>query len=175
MKRTGAIVIDASFAMTILLDEDDGPAAGRAMAAWVTDGDRLVVPAHFWLEVVNALSLRHRRPGSFVLEAVHRLDTFGLETVDVDRALVILSIDLAERHHLSAYDAAYLAVASSLDASIATFDSALRRAAGSRVVRLGETRLSETPATYEHPVTWPSYRGASAYLSKLRAEAARPG
>ena len=31
------------------------------------------------------------------------------------------------------------------------------------------------PAPYEHAVTWPNYKGASAFLAKLRAEAARPG
>jgi len=36
-------------------------------------------------------------------------------------------------------------------------------------------KLSETPAVYEHDVTWPNYKGASAFLAKLRAEAARPG
>ena len=97
-----------------------------------------------------------------------------LETTELDRGLVVLAIDLAERHGLSTYDAGYLALAVSMDASIATFDAALRRAAGKRAVRIGPARLSETPAGYEHAVTWPNYAGASAFLAKLRAEAATP-
>jgi len=31
------------------------------------------------------------------------------------------------------------------------------------------------PGVYEHPVTWPNYKGASAYLAKLRVQAGRPG
>ena len=70
-------------------------------------------------------------------------------------------------------------LAETLVAPLATLDRALARAAGSRARFLGPGdpghRLSEPPAAYEHDVTWPNYKGASAYLSKLRAEAARLG
>ena len=32
-------------------------------------------------------------------------------------------------------------------------------------------RLHDAPAVYEHDVTWPNYKEASAYLAKLRTEA----
>ena len=59
------------------------------MASWVTNGDRLVVPAHFWLEVVNALLaassldriVRSSRPSI----GSTRSDS---KRVDVDRPLV---------------------------------------------------------------------------------------
>ena len=133
------------------------------------------MPSHFWLEVANGLLMRWHWPGAEVLEAIHDLDRLRLETIELDRAAVVLAIDLSERHGLTAYDAAYLALAISMDASLVTFDDALRMAAGSRALHIGPARLSETPAPYEHPVTWPHYKGASAYLAKLRAEAARPG
>ena len=83
-------------------------------------------------------------------------------------------IDLIERHRLTAYDATYLALAIAWDGLLVTFDASLRVAAGERTAQVGPTRLSETPVAYEHTVTWPEYKGASAFLAKLRAEAANP-
>jgi predicted nucleic acid-binding protein len=170
-----AIVIDASTALSIVLKEPEGPAVTAAITQWTKEGARLIVPSHFWLEVTNALTRGRRWGGGAVLAAIHDLDQMGIETVILDRAMLVLVIDLGERHGLSAYDAAYLALAASLDASLVTLDSALRQAAGTRAIHIGPAWLSETPAPHEHAATWPSYKGASAYLAKLRAEAARPG
>jgi predicted nucleic acid-binding protein len=169
------IVIDASVAASIVLREPEGPAAAAAISDWTRDGVRTVVPAHFWLEIANTLVSRWRLPGAEVLQAIHDIDQLRFETIDLDRAGLLLAIDISERHRLTAYDAAYLALATTLDGSLVTFDEALRSAAGSRAVYIGPSRLSETPAVYEHDVTWPNYKGASAFLAKLRAEAARPG
>ena len=107
-----------------------------------------------------------------MLEAVHRLDTLGLETVEPGRPLLLQAIDGIERHGLTAYDALYLVLAESINADLATFDRELVAAAGPRAIVFDEGHgLHETPAVYEHDVTWPSYKGASAYLAKLRAEA----
>jgi predicted nucleic acid-binding protein len=169
------VIVDASVAVAILRKEPEGSAAVSLISQWTRDGVRLVVPSHFWLEVVNALVGRHRWPGAEILQSIHDLDRLRVETVDLDRASVVLVIDMSERHRLTAYDAAYLALAVALDGSLMTFDARLRRGAGPRALQFGPARLSEAPATYEHAVTWPSYKGASAYLAKLRAEAARPG
>jgi len=131
--------------------------------------------SYFWLELVNALVRRRKWSSSDVLEAIHRLDSYQLQTVEQDRALVILALDLAERHDLTAYDAAYLALAIRLDARLLTLDRRLASAARERAIRIGNERVSDVRAPYEHEVTWPNYRGASAYLAKLRAEAAHGG
>jgi predicted nucleic acid-binding protein len=175
MNEFRPVVVDSSVAIAIALHEPEGHAAATVMTQWIRNGTRILVPSHFWLEVTNGLARRHRIRGAQVLEAVHMLDGHRLETVDLDRALIVLAIDVAERHGLSSYDATYLALADSVDGSLATFDRALGLAAGARMIRPGPPRLSESPVPYEHAVTWPSYRGASAYLSKLRAEAVRPG
>ena len=175
MSGPRTVVVDASVAIAIARAESEGPPAAARIVDWARGGARIVVPSHFWLEVSNSLLRRHGWSGAAALEAVHELDRLRLETVDGDRALVLLAIDLCERHRLTTYDATYLALALTLDASIATFDRALATAAGPRAIHPGASRLAGTPAPYEHPVTWPSYRGASAYLAKLRAEAVRPG
>ena len=106
-----------------------------------------------------------------MFEAIHLLDRLGLETVDLDRPTILSAVDLAERHDLTPYDAMYLALADSIDGALMTFDRALRAAAGVRAVGVDGHRLSEASAPYEHDVTWPNYKGASAYLATLRAEA----
>lgn len=168
------MVVDASVAVAIVRNERDGPVASGIITHRSKDGARIVVPSHFWLEVANSLITRRRWAGSKVLQAIHALDTLGFETIELDRALLILTLDTSERYGLTTYDAGYLAVAVSLDGSLLTLDRVLRTAAGARAVPIGSARLSETPAAYEHDVTWPDYKGASAFLAKLRAEAARP-
>jgi predicted nucleic acid-binding protein len=178
MSSLTIVVIDASLAVARLRVEEQTPQILGAFREWSRMGTRLVVPRSFWWEVVNALAIGHRYTGDQVLEAVHELETLGIESRDPDRGQLLLTISAVERFRLTAYDAQYLVLAETMVAPLATLDLALARAAGSRARYLGPGdpghRLSETPAVYEHNVTWPNYKGASAYLAKLRAEAARP-
>ena len=86
--------------------------------------------------------------------------------------MLLSTLDIAERHGLTAYDATYLALAISVDGQLLTFDEALRAAAGARAIPTGhEHRTAELRPAYEHEVTWPNYKEASAYLARLRADA----
>jgi predicted nucleic acid-binding protein len=179
MSDRPTVVIDASVAIARLRVEEHTPQILAAFRDWSRSGTRLIVPRAFWWEVVNALAIGHGYAGDQVLEAVHELETVGIESRDPDRGQLLLAISAIERFRLTAYDAQYLVLAETIVAPLATLDRALARAAGSRARYLGlgdpGHRLSEAPAAYEHDVTWPNYKGASAYLAKLRAEAARPG
>ena len=166
------IILDSSVAIAIVRNEPGAEALRVAVDQWTVLGRPLLVPSIFWLEVVNALARRHRYRGLDVLHAVHELDELTITTVESDRAQVLKTIDLVERFGLTAYDASYLAVAHLYGGDIATLDLELVRAAGTRAIVLdGRRRLSEASAPYEHDVTWPNYKGASAYLATLRAEA----
>ena len=175
MIERGSIVLDASIAVAIAREEPSAPAAKSAIEAWSRDGAHIAVPSHFWLEVANSLLVRWHWSGERVLEAIHLLDEMQFATIELDRAGLLLAIDISERHRLTVYDATYLALAITLDGSLVTLDAELRAAASPRTLTVGPSRLSETPAPYEHAVTWPNYTGASAFLATLRAEAARPG
>ena len=165
-------MIDASVALAIVRDEPTAPGILRALQGWSAGGRQLLVPSHFWLEVVNPLARRHRWDGRHMLHAIRELDELGLTTVESDRTQVLLTIDLVERHALTGFDAAYLALAQIYAADLATLDTELARASGIRAIALdARRRLSETATPYEHDVTWPDYKGASAYLAKLRVEA----
>jgi predicted nucleic acid-binding protein len=166
------VVIDSSVAIALVLDEPESAAVDQALGSWTREARSMVVPSHFWLEVVNRLGRSSRASGERMLAAVHRLDTLGLETVEPGRALLLHAIDRVERHGLTAYDAMYLILAESIDADLATFDRELAAAAGPRAITFDEGHeVHETPVAYERDVTWPSYKGASAYLAKLRADA----
>jgi predicted nucleic acid-binding protein len=168
-------VIDASIGISIARQEPEGPAARAALLTLMNDGSAIVVPSHFWLEVTNALLRRHGWLAADIFAVIRDLDEFELETVDLDRPTLLSAMDFAERFGLSSYDATYLALADSIDGYLMTHDGKLRVAAGNRLWSTDQRgRLSETPAVYQHDVTWPSYKGVSAYLAKLRAEALRP-
>ena len=176
---SSTMVVDASVAMTFILQQDGFADVRRRLRRWRSSTIDMHVPSHFWLEISNSLLRRHHFSARSTLEAIHQLDEFGLETVEVDRAMTLLAIDQAERFALTTYDAAYLAVAEALDATLYTSDRALLAAAGSRglaVSGAADHRLSERPQEYqvERRATWPDYSGASAYLAKLRSEATRP-
>lgn len=166
------VVIDASIALAIALREPRAKIAIRTIRAWSQARRERVVPSQFWYELVNGLGRRHGFSGQRTLDAVYQMERFGLRTVNPDRGTLMLVIDRVERLGLSSYDALYLAVAESMKADLATLDRRLAAAAGPRAITFDDGQgLHETPAVYEHDVTWPSYKGASAYLAKLRAEA----
>lgn len=176
MPTADRVVIDASAAMALVRAEPTSGVVAARVAGWQSMGVDLYVPAPFWLEVVNSLLRRHHRPGMAVIAAIHQLDELGFMTVDVDRPLVLRALDFADRLSLSAYDAAYLTVADSLDAALYSADAALLAAAGDRAIPVhpaGGHRLSEEPAPYGSSVgpSWPAYREVSAYLARLRAAA----
>jgi predicted nucleic acid-binding protein len=169
---TGGLVLDASAAIAILRRE---PARFDVMDE-LRESARLrqptLVPDIFWLEVANVLGRRHRFTPTEIVNAIREVDDLGLTSVQVDRALLLVSIDLAGRHGLSAYDAAYLALAEVEDARLLTLDQGLAAAAGPRAIplqSLGPHRLAEQSASYvSEPVDWARF---GTYLAQLRAEA----
>lgn len=171
MSTSRPIVIDASFALALLLDAPEAPLVAGMLRQWASEGRTKAVPTLFWLEVLNSMRREPGATGAELLDAIHRLDTYEIETIDIGRSALIRVIDQVERHRLTSYDATYLVVAEDLDAELATFDDALAVAAGSRAFNFSDGhRLHEASAVYEHEVTWPRYKEASAYLAKLRAE-----
>jgi predicted nucleic acid-binding protein len=179
------IVIDASVGIARVRPETASPPVRLAFREWAGRGVRLLVPALFWIEVLNSLGRRHRMTLPEIAEAFHELDGVGLETVDVDRPLLLAASALVAAHALTAYDACYLALADTLDVPLVTLDRRLAAAAGGRGRLIEEAsdprRVSESVAAYEsrasigsprpkpgdaHAGRWP---GFGAYIAELRA------
>lgn len=121
------IVLDASALIELLL----GTATGRRIALRIADpGVGLHVPHLADLEVAQALR-RYERDGA-IESGVAEGALDGLLALDVDRHAhePFLRRIWELRSNLTAYDAAYVAIAEVLDATLVTCDRRLARAPG---------------------------------------------
>jgi predicted nucleic acid-binding protein len=170
--ETPALVIDASVAIAICLEEPLAGEADQIIRTRRAAGARLLVPTFFWLEVVNVLAVRYRLAPGRVLEAVATLDGMGLETVEFDRPQLLLALDIMARTGGTAYDAGYVALAEWADAQLLTADQRMASAAGSRAVPTsGRQTVRERASPYA--ATWAEWPGAAAYLQQLRTQVLR--
>lgn len=123
------IVLDASAIIELLL----GTARGRAVAARIEDpAVGLHVPHLLDLEVAQVLR-RYLRDGE--LEAAAAAEALAdLRSLDLERHShePLLDRIWALRANMTAYDAAYLALAEALDATLLTCDARLARSPGAR-------------------------------------------
>ncbi|MFF0948910.1 type II toxin-antitoxin system VapC family toxin [Rhizobium leguminosarum] len=121
-------VVDASVAAAWLLADEESRTAEEALSFLETDD--ALVPDLFWHEMRNILLTAERRKrisNEDVLACLMRLTSLPLRTVSSEDHLPILR--LAGKYQLSAYDAAYLALAVAENVSLATLDARLERAA----------------------------------------------
>lgn len=104
------------------------------------DGEEVLVPSRWSLEVLNGLLQAHKRGRIAELaikEYLAILFSFRLivdRTSDLQRSNGIR--ELALKHRLTSYDAAYLELAIRLKLPIATFDEELKKAAASEGLSL---------------------------------------
>ena len=123
-----AIVIDNSVFLSWCLGDEDDPRAARAMQRVAEEGG--VVPRIWWYELRNALLMNERRGRISPQQVSDTLDdslALGISIDDEHDASLLLQ--LARRHDLSAYDAAYLEVAFRRSLPLATLDRRLHEAA----------------------------------------------
>ena len=123
------LVLDASLALSWLLPDEANPDA-LAVRTKLLKAESVWVPAHWHLEVANALCMAERRKrlnATGVAQAVSLFTQLPV-TVDLetsDRASGE-TLSLARQHTLSVYDAAYLELALRRGATLATLDGPLR-------------------------------------------------
>lgn len=103
------------------------------MLARLRTGDEGIVPAHWPVEVANALRMAARRgriSAHDVLQFLEDLEVLPIRLDTTDRNLVRAKIyPLAEQYDLTTYDAAYLELALREGLALATLDDALVKAA----------------------------------------------
>ena len=122
------LVLDNSIVLSWCLADEDDALANRAMKLTIDHG--AVVPGIWWYELRNALVVNERRG---------RIDAKGVRATlsDLAEMRIVFDtdhddrsvLDLARRHGLSVYDAAYLEVAVRRRLPIASLDRRLRQAA----------------------------------------------
>ena len=129
------LILDASTALAAVLPDEDSNFARAAVRVAIREG--LVVPTLWFYEIQNGLAtaLRRRRldigAANDALEALRGLAPEIAHPHGLGREL-----QLAQTRALTAYDAAYLAVALDTGAILASNDAQLRSAAESMGVGL---------------------------------------
>jgi predicted nucleic acid-binding protein len=121
------IVIDASTLALALLD--DGPLGDKARAVLTNDTD-WAAPAHLFTEVMSVIR-GHVLGSKLSLDrADDAIATLAALTISLSDCQTLLPRIWQLRHNLTSYDAAYAALAESLDAPLATADTRLTNATG---------------------------------------------
>jgi len=132
------LVLDASLTLQWFLEDEAGREYALSILASLSTR-RAVVPSLWFYEVGNGLLMAHRRKRI----ALGQIEGFltRLKNLPIDGAQEvpheILDLPtLAQKHNLSNYDAAYLAVAIRRNLPLATNDTDLRRAASATGVAM---------------------------------------
>lgn len=126
MSAVRSVVVDASVALKWVFDDEDAVNQAVALRDDAIDGRFGLVAPSLWLyEVANGLVSAERR-GRLNTQHGRRSLTYllalGIELVDPDPAA---AYDRAVAHGLSAYDAAYVALAVTLETSLWSGDRGL--------------------------------------------------
>ena len=124
------LVLDSSSTLTWVLDEESR-SADEALDLLAVE--RAIVPAHWTLEITNALRLAVRRQRIKPDELAGILERLQILPISVDPETAQRGwndiFSLANQYDLTTYDAAYLELAMRLEAPLATLDQQLARAA----------------------------------------------
>ena len=130
-----SFVLDNSVVLAWCLEDEAQPLADRAMRRVTEEG--AVAPGIWWYELRNALISNERRgrltaaQTGIALTAIARMQ-IAMDWDHDER----MTLDLARRNRLSAYDAAYLEVAMRRGLPLASLDRRLREAARANGIEL---------------------------------------
>ena len=135
-------ILDASVTLPWRFEDEATPWT-ESLLNRLEQGEAAVVPAHWPLEVVNALLFALRRKRVTSEQIREFLDDLAVLPVRIDSAPTrdqwSSVLALAEQHRLTAYDAAYLELSLRARLPLATLDGDLRKAAMTEGVALLET------------------------------------
>jgi len=131
------LVLDASLTLQWFLEDEAGREYGLEVLASLST-KRAAVPILWFYEVGNGLLMAHRRK-RITLDKIDgfltRLKALPIDSEQVPSEILDLPA-LAQKHSLTNYDAAYLALAIRLNLPLATTDADLRRAAAAAGVAI---------------------------------------
>lgn len=122
-------VVDTSVIIAWCLDDETSDLADAVVVRLMLEGG--IAPAHWPLEVANALRSAERR-GRLDEPALRRLrprlSLLPVEVVPVELSTALGVIETARRHEISVYDATYLDLADIRGLGLATVDGRLTHA-----------------------------------------------
>ncbi|MCY0880057.1 MAG: type II toxin-antitoxin system VapC family toxin [Firmicutes bacterium] len=135
---TVRLVLDASVALSWCF-EDEADAYSRAALEQATS-TTFLVPSIWSLEVINVLLVGERRGRITSAASSQFLELLAALSIEIEPEPILRYetplLEMARRHHLSAYDASYLRLALKHDSALVTKDSALTQAAQSEGITI---------------------------------------
>jgi len=133
------LVLDASVFLSWLFPDEENEWS-KQLVRDLGEEDRVVVPAHWLVEIANALLVGSRRKRIKTEQIAAFLGQLAIIPVEIESALSLEDAErvaaLGAKHSLSAYDAAYLDLALRKNVALGTLDGALRNASMTEKVRL---------------------------------------
>ena len=125
-------VIDCSFSCALFLPDENSTFVSNFFES-LTKKEVILVPTLWWYEIANVLVMAVRRDRinhAQVTEIIELVDEFEITTKEISSFLSVKNIyEIAQIYRLSAYDAAYLSLAITEKAALATLDENLLKAA----------------------------------------------
>lgn len=125
------VVVDASVALAWCFPDEGSKEADRILT--VLEGQIILVPAVWALEIANAILVGERRKRLKQPEILRFITLLQSLPISQDQQTVSENVThvlpLARTHNLSAYDAAYLELAMRHNSSLATLHTDLQKAA----------------------------------------------
>lgn len=127
------VVLDASVVLSWCFPDEKSQKA-EEISGRIAAGDRIVVPAFWRYEILNALLVgekRKRLTHELTKAFINDLDRLPLDVDAIPTSTVVFvaTQSLCRKHGITAYDAAYLEIAIREKNALATVDDDLRRAA----------------------------------------------
>jgi predicted nucleic acid-binding protein len=116
-------VVDASVTLAWCFDDEATPDTEAILRRLLLEG--AMAPAHWSLEVGNGLRYGERRgriDRAKLIVAESLLMDLLVHAVPVDIPTMLRAVDVARRHDLTVYDAAYLDLAATRGLALATID-----------------------------------------------------
>ncbi len=132
------LVLDASLTLQWFLEDEADREYGLAVLASLST-KRAAVPILWFYEVGNGLLMAHRRKRITIDKIdgfLTRLKALPIDASEQPPSEILDLPALAQKHSLTNYDAAYLALAMRLNLPLATNDADLRRAAAAAGVAM---------------------------------------
>ena len=129
MEDPGLTVVDASVVLKWQFDDEDCVSQAIALRDdyYARGAITLIAPQLLMYEVVNGIATATRRKRLTLDKAIEAMDNLlalGIELREVEPLKVL---EVALKHDLAAYDAAYLTLAAAEDCDLWTGDSAFTR------------------------------------------------
>ncbi len=129
-------VLDASVSLGWCF-RDEQQRLTEVVSELLRNGETALVPVIWWFEIRHAALMgirRQRVTSEQVVDFLSQVNDALIQMTSIPSEYAVL--DLAHRHRLSFYDAAYLELAKRENIALATLDQALARAAAAEGVPL---------------------------------------